>query len=226
MLMRDIDVAAQEGFPSAILSIDTSFSTLSRTMVMTHKLMPSLSGLCIMGDGLVAVFFVDELPEMNKMGGVLYYTKRLEAAEAEDGSITNIEVPNWIVQIQTGNFAWQTMSDEFINGRGMPLNKAVFLKWKPGSYPYAVERHHDLVRKLPDELFDVGSDFEKIALSTFLLSSEMSTIANTYIDEPWLKRALNGETVENINDHCVCGIKVIDVDWSVDLSLYDDDHEE
>lgn len=216
MLVRDIEIAASEGFPSSILSIDTTFSSLSRTMVMTHKLMPSLSGLCQTKDGLMAVFFVDELPEMNKMGGVLFYTQRTESIEGLEDRV----VPQWIVQIQTGTFAWQTMSDEFINGNGLPLSKAVFMKWKPGSYPHAVERHHNLIRRLPDDMFDVGSDLEKVAISVFLLSSNLSSIASTYIDEPWFKAALNSEDTGKIDDSCVDDIKVVDVEWELDLTLY------
>lgn len=216
MLVRDIEIAASEGFPSSILSVDTTFSSLSRTMVMTHKLMPSLSGLCQTKDGLMAVFFVDELPEMNKMGGVLFYTQRTESIEGLEDRV----VPQWIVQIQTGTFAWQTMSDEFINGNGLPLSKAVFLKWKPGSYPHAVERHHNLIRKLPDDMFDIGSDLEKVAISVFLLSSNLSSIASTYIDEPWFKAALNSEDTGKIDDSCVDDIKVVDVEWELDLTLY------
>lgn len=216
MLVRDIEIAASEGFPSSILSIDTTFSSLSRTMVMTHKLMPSLSGLCQTEDGLMAVFFVDELPEMNKMGGVLFYTQRTESIEGLEDRV----VPQWIVQIQTGTFAWQTMSDEFINGNGLPLSKAVFLKWKPGSYPHAVERHHNLIRKLPDDMFDIGSDLEKVAISVFLLSSNLSSIASTYINEPWFKAALNSENISKIDDSCVDDIKVVDVEWELDLTLY------
>jgi hypothetical protein len=218
MFLDDIHLALNDGVPSAYLSTDTAFSMLSGTSVITRKLMPGFSGLCQTPEGLLPIFIVDDLPLGPEAGGIMFYTYRKKTG-AED-----VRSPHWLIQIQQGSFAWQIMISNGINGKGKPLNKAVFLKWRPKTFSQALEKHHNLVRALPAEGFLLNSDLERVATSTFMLSEGFSSIANTYIDESWLKTALEGNFGDEIevNDPCVDAIKVVSVEWHVDVSLAED----
>lgn len=219
MFLDDIHLALNDGVPSAYLSTDTAFSLISGTPVITRKLMPGLSGLCPTPEGLIAIFIVDDLPLGADAGGILFYTYRKKLGAAIEGE----RAPHWLVQIQQGSFAWQIMISDSINGKGMPINKAVFLKWRPKTFSHALERHHNLVRALPKEGFLLDSDLERVATSTFMLSEGFSSIANTYIDEPWFTSALEGRAgaEAEVEDPCVSAIKVVNVEWQVDASQSD-----
>jgi hypothetical protein len=217
MFLDDIHLALNEGLPSAYLSTDTAFSLLSGTSVLTRKLMPGLSGLCPTPEGMLPIFIVDELPLGPEAGGIMFYTYRKKSSAGSEKE----RVPHWLVQIQQGSFAWHIMISDSINGKGKPINKAVFLKWRPKTFPQALEKHHNLVRSLPSDGFLLNSDLERVATSTFMLNEGFSSIANTYIDASWLKAAIMagaGAEVE-VDDPCVDAIKVVSVEWHVDASM-------
>lgn len=214
MRLDDLDVMLNDGLQSAYVSTGTAFSLISNTPVMTHKLAPGLSGLCATPKGLMAVFFVDELPEQDRAGGMLFYTARRKPSLHDEEAL----VPHWLVQIQQGSFAWQIMTTEQINGAGLPLPYALFLKWRPGSFAKAIERHHNLIRGMPAENFDLNTDFERVATSTFMLSEGFSSVANTYLAEPWVKAAYQTKGPLLVDDACVEAIRCVAVDWEVNTN--------
>ncbi len=219
MRFDDLELMLNEGLQSAYVSTGTAFSLISNTSVITHKLAPGLSGLCSTPKGLLAVFFVDELPEQDRAGGILFYTARRKASLHDDQAL----VPHWLVQIQQGSFAWQMMATEQINGSGLPLPYALFLKWRPGTFAQAVERHHNLIRAMPDDQFDLNTDFERIATSTFMLSEGLSSVANSYLAEPWVKAAYQSQGPLPVDDACVEAIRCVAVDWQVNTNAMDDE---
>jgi hypothetical protein len=211
MRLDDFNLMLSERLPSAHLSSGSAFSLISNTPVLTHKLVPGLSGLCATPKGLMAVFFVDELPTSDKLAGIMFYTARRKATLHDPNALT----PHWLIQLQQGSFAWQIMTTEHINGQGTPLPFALFLKWKPGSFARAIEKHHDLVRALPSEGFDLDTDLERVATSTFMLSEGLSCVANAYLAEPWVREAYQHQSVKNVDDPCVEAIRCIPVEWEV-----------
>lgn len=207
MLIDQISLISYAGMLSPYFSTDSSYSLITGTSVLTSKSVPGLSGLCDTPHGLVAVIFVDNLPVADRSAGIMLQTMRKQGDE---------NVNKWLVQVQQGSFAWQFMASEMVNGKGKPHAKAIFLRWKPGCMTAAIERHHNLVRALPEDQFLIGSDLERVATSTFMLSEGYSTIALTYTGEQWFNHLIENGGRIMLEDACIDAACCVDVEWTID----------
>lgn len=212
MLIDDIELMIQDGARTPYLSVDTAWSYLSGSMVMTHKSLPSLSGLCQTQGGCLAVIYVDQLPKGPQGAGIMFRTQRTRPS-IKPGSTLKQDL--WLIQVQQGSFAWQFMANQDIDFKEKPLQKVLFLQWKPGTFHHALEHHHNLLRAMDKDLFEMGTDLERVGLSTLMLSEGMSCIANTVLNMPWLDNVMSDNEVHAINHPCIVAARTIDAHWVV-----------
>lgn len=216
MQITDIEVMVNSGLPSAYASVETSFSTLSNRYVMMHLTVPGLSGLVQTDKGPVLVMFADSIPEYHEAAALMLGTQRRRDLEGDE----HVQEDKCLYVVQQGSYAWQSMGNAQDCEEGLPAPFVVFLQWRPGAFGHAIEAHHGLIRSLPMNNFLIGSELEKVSLSTLLLSSGLSSIADTVANQEWFRSVLDGDAVTVADHPFVIQAKKIKANWSYDLTNF------
>lgn len=214
MQISDLEVMIDSGLPSAFASVETSFSTLSNRYVMMHLSVPGLSGLVHTAKGPVLVIFVDTMPDYNEAAALMLGTQRRRDLDGDD----HVHEDHCLYVVQQGSYAWQFMGGSDDYDEGAPAPYVIFLQWRPGTFSYAIEAHHDMVRSLPMDAFVIGSDLEKMSMSTLMLSSGLSSIADTVANQDWFLSLLGKHSELEVDHPFVSRAKKVKANWSFDLS--------
>lgn len=172
-LIRDFEIMAAHGLPSAFLSEAPTISQISHRQVLTHRIYPGLAGLVPVGDEQVVVMFVDKLPEDENLEGVLSLTSGSDS----DGE----PVDKWVIEIESSADSWRFMTlNENICA---PKPRVVMCQWKPSALQAAFTLHHEMIRALGQKgqrgfQLQVGSDIEVEAYSELAIASGYSSLAH------------------------------------------------
>jgi hypothetical protein len=203
---KDTEFMALMGLPSPFIAADALYSPITESSMMTHRVFPGLCGFVPCGDAIVAGVFVDELPDDDRLRGVIMLTTRTDSAGESQEC--------WLVQLQSRTNAWQFMTvDEFLPS---PDEWTVLFKWKPGALSEGYEMHDAMVAGLAgdDDFWLVGSELEKQAYSRFVLSTGTSSFAHPYQANGMMSLALNnlGELIP-ITKGPSTEMRAYQIDW-------------
>lgn len=205
-MIDDLHMMAADGLVSPFSASDSLYSPVSARQVMTFRSFPGLSSMVPTVYGPTPCVFVEKLPEINRLQGFLQLTQR--------GGVDGEPQECWLALIEAHGFAWQFMTVD--ENFPTPSSYAVLLEWKPKSLGEALKMHDEMIAQMGDssQMWIIGSDLEKEAVSRFVLSSGSSSLAHPFSACGAVDNAIEniGQPISMKEGPCL-RLKAYEIDW-------------